>query len=502
MIYLGSSISANLDYDSVISIETNISDKGLPTFEIYGLINKSIEESKKRILNSFESSAFTFPLKNININLAPAEIPKEGTHLDFAIAATILKHTHNFNFNEKLELFLGELSFEGRVMPVKNILFLILTAQIRGFKKIYLSKDSFNNIYGVENMEIIGVEFLKDLFITSNQIKYTNSTKINREDYGLKFNQIIGSQFLKRKLALSLAGRHHILIEGFPGSGKSMLAKASEELLPDLDHNKAVEVTKIHSYLGIERGSDFFYRPPFRSPHNSSSYSSIFGSSGRVLYPGEISLANHGILFLDEITEFNRLVIEGLRIPLEDKMVNISRAKLKKSFKSDFILIATMNPCKCGYFNHPKVVCKCLPSDIKRYRSKISGPILDRIDIFISFDSFTNLNTPSEQKLNSFNDFLKLKEKIKSVNEYLERDFTDKSKKDTSRIKDKLFEQYNIADSAINIVNELQDIYSISNRKLFKILKLSKTISIFEGREKIINSDIQEAISLSNLNWI
>lgn len=493
MIYRGSSISANLEVEKIINIETNISDKGLPTFEIYGLINKSIEESKKRIINSFESSGITFPLKNISINLAPAEIPKEGTHFDFAIAVTILKYTNNFKYDESAELFLGELSFEGRVLPVKNLLFLILSAKVLGYKKIFISKESLDEVYGVDDIEIIGIQYLKDLLNDLNHAKRVPKFPGERPLEETNFSQIIGNSVNKRRLAICLAGSHHLLIEGFPGSGKSLLAKSASELLPDLSYEQAIDVAKIHSYVGLDRGKQLFYRPPFRSPHNSSSYSSIFGSAGRVLNPGEISLANNGVLLLDELPEFNRLVLEGLRIPLEDKVVTISRSKLKKTLNSDFLLIATMNPCKCGYFNHKKILCNCTSSEIKRYKSRISGPILDRIDVILLFDLNTSVNFNNEQEINSFTEFYKLRDRVKNIREYLNN---ENSTKKRNLIKDNLFEHFNFNDKSINIVKRMQDNYSISNRKLFKLLKLSKTISLFENRECIYPSDVHEAISL------
>ena len=498
MIFNSSSISSNIEFENIIRIETNISEKGLPTFEIFGLVTKSIEESKKRILNSFESIGIPFPLRNISINLAPAEIIKEGSHYDLAIAASILKYTNTLLFDEKADLFLGELSLDGSVREIKNALYLVLIGKKLGFRRFFIPKGSINEVLIIPDIKVFAVSNLRDLLnIDSLVPEKNNEFKLESNIVPSNFSKILGNSLSKRVLALSLAGGHHLLLNGFPGSGKSLLAKSSQELIPNLEIDAAIDVAKIYSFLGIKRSSENFFRPPFRSPHNTSSYSSIFGSAGKSIFPGELALANHGILFLDEFPEFNRLVLEGLRAPLEDKQITISRGRSKKTFDTNFILIATMNPCKCGYFNHQKLSCRCMPSDIKRYQNKISGPISDRIDLQINQDIISSNLSISEQKNYSYEEFLELKNKVfksfKLLNSYKVKDVDS----NFSQLLSNNINLPELSSKSINLIKTIQEKYSLSNRKYFKILNIARTISIFDSKENINPEAIFEALSLS-----
>lgn len=498
MIYYASSISSNIEYEDAIHIETSISEKGLPNFEIFGLITKSIEESRKRILNSFESVGINFPLRNISINLAPAENIKEGTHYDLAIAASILRYTNSLIFDEKIDLFIGELSLDGKVREVPNILYLVLLGKKVGFKRFFIPKGNVFEVSMVPDIKIFSISSLNDL-LNLDSLSSENNEEVSppEEDLPINFSKIIGNSLNKRILSLALAGNHHLLLVGFPGSGKSLLAKSSIELLPNLEISKALNVAKIYSYSGMKRDSKNFFKPPFRSPHNTSSYSSVFGSGGKNIYPGEIALSNHGVLFLDEFPEFNRLVLEGLRVPLEDKKITISRGKSKKTFETDFILISAMNPCKCGYFNHPKIECKCLPVEIKRYQNRISGPILDRIHFQVNhFGIFKNTELDGNYGFN-FDDFLKLKSKIEETRNWFCKNLMIKMPQNDPNILSNKVNQIEITDKAIITLNSIQEKYSISNRKYFKILNLAQTIAIFDSKFKIDPEVIFESLSLA-----
>lgn len=502
MIFYGSSVTASLEHEELINIETNISEKGLPVFEIYGLINKSIEESKKRIISSFEILGINFPLRNITINLSPAEIYKEGTHYDLSIAATILRFTNLLVYDERKDLFLGELAFDGSVRPLKNIVYLVLIAQKLGFKRIYVPLENISDLFYLEGIKIFGVKNLKDLLNLEDCLLSTNwDLKDSHEIFPTNFSKILGNKNNKKILSYSLSGKHHLLLNGFPGSGKSLLAKSAQDLLPNLDITEAYSVAKIYSYLNIKRSHEDFLRPPFRSPHNSSSYSSIFGSSGKNIIPGEVTVSNKGILFLDELPEFNRLVLEGLRAPLEDKQITISRSKIKKVLPTDFIMLATMNPCRCGYFNHPKIDCRCLPIEIKRYQNKISGPILDRIDIFLNYDGNVNILDSKEHNIYTYEEFVDLKNRILNTRQMIMSYFVDK--KDI-RSKDSLNNNliqslYN--EKSIKLLNTIQEKYSISNRRYFKIINLAITISFFNRNEKIEEDNILEALALTGYKF-
>jgi len=496
MIIYSSTVSNSIENFTRIGVEINISEKGLPTFDIYGMISKTIEESKKRILNSFESCSIHFPLRNISINLAPAEISKEGTHYDFAIAVGILKYTNNLNYDEKKDCFLGELSFNGDLRKLNNAFYLCVVAKELGFSKIYLPYENLEEISFIDGVEIYGVKNLGDILLNS-----TFKSSYNRVEpfYSpFNFSKIIGNSSGKRALSISLSGKHHLLLEGFPGTGKSLLAKTSTELSPCLNERDALSKATLYSYLGNKVIPSEMYQAPFRSPHNSSSYSAIFGGNGKFIYPGEVALANKGILFLDEFPEFNRLVIEGLRIPLEEKNIVISRSKVKKSFETDFILLATRNPCKCGYFEHSKILCKCTPFEIKKYQSRISGPILDRIDINIRLNSKIDFEGSSEPENYSFDEFLKLRNLIFHTRESLEslKVNENESREALNFMSTNYITKYLCAKS-INLVKMLQEKYSLSNRKIVKLINLSKTISVFDLNDKITEEHILEAVSLS-----
>ena len=501
MIFNSRTICNSLEISKSILIETSISDKGIPVFEISGLISKSIEESKKRIITAFSSSAIQFPLKNICVNLSPAEINKEGTYFDLSIAATILQYTHSISVAPS-DVFIGELSFDGSIRGVSSLVFLVLIAQELGFKRIFVPGEQSSELQFIKEVEIFPVSNLKDL-LNIHEIRPIKPSNLVSESYspeGTRFNQILGNERGKKVLGYCLAGRHNLLFEGFPGTGKSLLAKASTDLLPQLGIAEALSMLKVYSYLGLSRKECELFCPPFRSPHNSSSYSAIFGTTGNKVYPGELALSHNGVLFLDEFPEFNRLVIEGLRSPLEDKYVSVSRGKGKITFPCDFILIATQNPCKCGYFNHPKVECRCSPQEISRYRNRISGPILDRIDVQLSFNSDISNVLGKEHKHCSYVEYEKLRTRVLDVRNYLSN--LNSAHKSLSNPQSDLSNSY-IQDRLRNevtvLVSNAQEKYSISNRKIFKVLNLSFTISLFKNKEDISAEDFFEALNLANL---
>lgn len=501
MIIYSHSVTNQIENLIKIQLEISISDKGIPTFDVYGLISKTIEESKKRIINCFESLNLSFPLKHISINFAPAEISKEGTHYDLAIAVGLLRYVSGFEYNQIEDCFLGEVSFNGDLRRLNNSFYLCVIARKLGFKRVFIPFENLQEVTHIKEIEIIGVKNVGDLLI--NSVYRSDPIKMEISNIDLapnNFNQIIGNEQGKRILALGLAGSHHIIFEGFPGAGKSLLAKSSIELLPKLSEQKALEKAALYSYLGSRVRSEDFYNPPLRSPHPSSSYSAVFGSSGKNIVPGEVALSNNGILFLDEFPEFNRLVIEGLRAPLEDKKVEISRAKLKKSFPANFVLIATKNPCKCGYFGHNKIACNCSPYEVKKYQSRISGPIMDRVDIQTKIVSKIDMKQVSEVNNYSIDNFVKLKQKIKNTKENLEEiKMSNKSDEIADNSKSNNYILSFLDTKSTEIVGIVQEKYSLSNRKLFKILNLALTISIFDEKQKISSENIFEALSISGV---
>jgi len=488
-------VSEHLYHKNIVEIQTNISEKGLPTFEISGLVSKSVEEAKKRVIISLENSGFQFPLKNILVNIAPASISKSGTHYDLAIAVSIIKDKILIPFEKSV--FIGELSFDGEVRTVENIFYLVISAIEIGFKHVYVPKESVSNLISFDDVNIYSVSSLKDL-LNLHSIKPETFGESSREEIKntLTYPYIKGNIQGKKAISYSLIGNHSIYIQGFPGVGKSMLAKSMADLAPNLDKKELITVSKIYSYSNILR-SEGVHVPPFRSPHQLSSYSSLFGSFNSKLIVGEVSLAHKGILFLDEFPEFNRLVIEGLRIPMENKEIQLSRSGMKTTLPCEFILIAASNPCKCGYFNHHKVICKCSPLEIKRYQSRISGPILDRFDI----------------KLNLYED--NINQHYGDINypllEYnnLKHHIQDKKllRKNLLKVEDidkisinylcKIITQKYIPNKISNILNNELKNLSISERTRYKIINLIFTICLFNNRDQISIEDVFEGLNLS-----
>lgn len=488
-------VSEHLYHDSLVEIQSNISDKGLPVFELSGLVSKSVEESKKRVVIAFENSGFTFPLKNIIVNISPANLTKTGTHYDLGIAVSILKpQIQGFKENS---VFIGELSFDGSVKPVHNLFYLIISAIERGVKHIYIPSSS--NIYlpKINDINIYPLDNLNSLTSLDSilPISSGNYNEVVLDTGSNYYQNIVGNYNEKRAIAYCLIGNHSIIIQGPPGVGKSILVKGMRELAPKLEEEEYIKVSKLYSYSGIQRDSNDF-SVPFRSPHPLSSYASVFGSFNSRLNVGEITLANKGILFLDEFPEFNRQVIEGLRIPMEEKYVQLSRSGIKTNLESDFIFAATANPCKCGYFNHPKISCTCSPLDIKRYQTRISGPIEDRIDI--------NLRV-SENNVNFFNEknnypILEYPSLRKIVSEKkLQRKLIlnpDNSGNLTVNQMFNIIVQKHISFKILNFINNELKLLSISERVKIKLINLFFSICLFNNRDTIQIDDVMEGLSL------
>ena len=412
------SAQVNLLSGQIVTIEVDLS-RGLHSFSVVGLPDKAVDESKDRVSSAIKNSGFQSPKsknQRIIVSLSPADLKKEGPFFDLAIALSYMLAAGDLKFNPEKKIFLGELGLDGVLRRIRGTLPLIQEAKKMGYEEVYLPKENAEEAALVEGIKIFGanslVEVVEHLGLSepskisspariatrsvagggplenslnsSKGITVQPKTEIKYEskNYGADFAEVRGQEGAKRGLEIAAAGGHNIAMYGPPGTGKTMLARAFSQLLPDLSLEEVLEITGIHSVAGATRG-ELVSAPPFRAPHHTSSYVSLIGG-GTYPKPGEVTLAHRGVLFLDEFPEFEKRVIESLRQPLEDNIVSISRAKASAIFPSNFILVAAMNPCPCGNQGSKQKACICKPSDLDRYKRKLSGPIMDRIDLWVS----------------------------------------------------------------------------------------------------------------------
>ncbi len=489
----------------LVEVEVDITE-GLPTFTTVGLPEASVKESKERVKSAINNSGYKFPDDRITVNLAPADIKKEGTGFDLPIALGILAATRIIS-QEIISkyLILGELSLDGRIKPVKGSLPMALAAKDAGYTGIIVPYDNGREASVVKEISVLPAQTLPQIVnffrgFTKIKPEQTDIAAIFDQDnkFEVDFSEVMGQEHVKRALEVAAAGGHNLIMIGPPGSGKTMLAKRLPSILPPITFDEAIETTKVFSVVGmLAKGRALITKRPFRSPHHTISDAGLIGG-GHIPRPGEVSMAHNGVLFLDELSEFKKHVLEVLRQPLEDLNVTISRASSTITYPSTFMLIAAMNPCPCGYFSDPKHECRCTYQQIHRYRSKISGPLLDRIDIHVEVPAVPYKDLMKEVRAESSEN---IRKRVSSARAIQSERFKRTGIYCNSQMSGRHIKKHcKIDDASCNLLESAIDKLGLSARAYNRILKIARTIADLEGEADIRVDHISEAVQYRSLD--